>query len=62
METDKCCDNCKWFEWYWDKCKKWDCECDFREVHSCYEPIERGSNNEERHEKQKETDRKTPKA
>ena len=38
--NEKCCDNCKWYEWCWDKCKKWDCECDEREVHSCFEPRE----------------------
>jgi hypothetical protein len=37
IENKKCCDNCKWYEWYWDKCTKWDCECDAREIHSCYE-------------------------
>ena len=34
------CDNCKHYCWYYDKCSKWDCEVDFREVHNCYEPIE----------------------
>ena len=43
--TGKCCDNCKWFEWYWDKCTKWDCEVDARECHSCFD--ERESNERE---------------
>lgn len=38
--NEKCCDNCKWYEWYWDKCTKWDCECDARECHSCFEKRE----------------------
>lgn len=33
----KCCDNCKWYKWYWDRCTKWNCECDARERHSCFE-------------------------
>ena len=32
------CDNCKYYEWYYDHCRKWDCEIDAREVHNCYEP------------------------
>lgn len=39
--NEKCCDNCKYYEWYWDKCNKWDYECDAREVHPCFEPKEK---------------------
>ena len=34
-----CCDNCKYYVWYWDKCIKWDCIVNIREVHNCFEPI-----------------------
>ena len=34
------CDNCKYYEWYYDHCRKWDCEIDAREVHNCYEPYD----------------------
>ena len=23
---NKCCDNCKWYGWYWDRCERWQCE------------------------------------
>ncbi len=38
--TGKCCDNCKCFKWYWDKCTKWNCEVDAREVHNCFDERE----------------------
>ena len=31
------CDECKYYSWYYDKCTKWDCEVDSREVHNCFE-------------------------
>ena len=34
-----CCDNCKYYVWYWDKCTKWGCIVDARELHNCFEPI-----------------------
>lgn len=34
------CDNCRWYNWYYDYCAKWDCEVDAREVHDCYEAME----------------------
>jgi len=33
------CDKCKHYSWYYDKCRKFNCEVDFREVHNCYEPV-----------------------
>lgn len=33
------CDDCKHYEWYYDRCRKWDCEVDRREVHNCFEPM-----------------------
>lgn len=32
------CDNCKHYCWYYDKCSKWDCEVDAKEIHNCFEP------------------------
>lgn len=32
------CDNCSHYCWYYDRCEKWDCEVDGREVNSCFEP------------------------
>lgn len=34
------CDNCKYYEWYYDHCLKWDCEVDARACHGCFEPME----------------------
>lgn len=31
------CDGCKYYEWYYDHCRKWDCEVDAREIHNCFE-------------------------
>lgn len=31
------CDKCKHYSWYYDRCEKWDCEVDPREVHNCFE-------------------------
>jgi len=30
------CDYCKYYEWYYDHCRRWNCEIDAREVHSCF--------------------------
>lgn len=34
------CDNCKHYCWYYDKCSKWNCKVDAREVHQCFESTE----------------------
>ena len=34
------CDECKHYEWYYDYCRKWECQVDAREVHNCYEKRE----------------------
>ena len=31
------CDNCEYYEWYYDYCRKWKCEVDDRGVYSCFE-------------------------
>ena len=31
------CDNCEYYDWYYDHCRKFDCEVDAREVHNCFE-------------------------
>ena len=23
---ERCCDTCRYYEWYWDKCTKYNCE------------------------------------
>ena len=28
----KICDTCQHYIWYWDWCKKWKCEVDYRSV------------------------------
>lgn len=33
----KCCDTCKYYEWYFDKCQKYNCEVDNRSVCSLHE-------------------------
>ena len=33
----KCCDNCKYYEWYYDKCLKLDCETNYNSMCSLYE-------------------------
>ena len=35
------CDNCKYYDWYYDHCRKWDCEVDAREIHNCFEPYDK---------------------
>lgn len=34
------CDNCRYYEWYYDYCSKWKCQVDSREVHDCFKPRE----------------------
>lgn len=31
------CDNCKHYQWYYDKCERWDCKVDYRSVCSEYD-------------------------
>ena len=38
LKKMKNCDNCKYYCWYYDKCLKWNCEVDAREIHNCFEP------------------------
>ena len=35
-----CCDKCRHYRWYFDRCEKWKCKVDGREVHDCFEPHE----------------------
>ena len=35
---NKCCDNCKYYEWYHDKCSKWNCEIDCRSCCDSFSP------------------------
>lgn len=34
------CDNCKYYDWYYDYCEKLKCMIDGRSVHNCFEPFE----------------------
>lgn len=36
MDRRKCCDTCKYYKWYIDKCTRFDCEVDARSVCSEY--------------------------
>ena len=36
MKNKKCCDTCKYYEWYYDKCNKYNCEVDDRSVCSSH--------------------------
>lgn len=38
----KCCDTCKQYRWYYDKCAKYDCEVDARSVCAEYEQHQKG--------------------
>lgn len=44
----KCCDNCKYYEWYYDKCNKYNCEVDGRSVCNGYESTTKWLNTEQR--------------
>ena len=30
------CDDCEYYEWYYDRCNKWNCEVDGRSVCSAF--------------------------
>ena len=34
---EKNCDNCKWYSWYYDWCKKFEVEVDAKSAHNCFE-------------------------
>lgn len=38
------CDTCRYYQWYYDKCEKYDCEVDGRSRCAAYEP--RGEDND----------------
>ena len=44
-EIKKCCDNCIYYKWYYDKCTKFDCEVDARSVCSEFVAFESGRKN-----------------
>lgn len=31
-----CCDKCRFYNWYYDWCRKWKCEVDGRAVYPCF--------------------------
>ena len=34
--NNQCCDNCTYYQWYYDWCEKWHCEVDFRSKCNSY--------------------------
>ena len=34
------CEECKYYEWYCDLCKKWNCKIDGRSVQNCFEEMD----------------------
>lgn len=46
MESQKCCDNCKFYEWYYDKCKKYNCEVNAKHLCSMYQECKELSEHE----------------
>ena len=46
MEEQKCCDTCKFYEWYYDKCKKFNSEVDAKHLCSMYQEREELSEHE----------------
>lgn len=36
----KCCDTCLYYEWYYDKCTKFNCKVDYRSCCSMYKSCE----------------------
>ena len=47
QQSKKCCDTCKYYHWYYDKCDKYDCEVDARSVCAAYEPYKKGGKESE---------------
>ena len=43
----KCCYTCVYYEWYYDKCTKFNCEVDSRSYCSFYKPQGKESEEEE---------------
>lgn len=43
----ECCDNCKYYDWYYDKCDKYNCEVDRRSVCNGYESMAKWLNTEQ---------------
>lgn len=37
ITVDKCCDKCRWYNWYYDFCDKWHCVVDGRNRFPCFE-------------------------
>ena len=35
------CDNCRYYEWYYDHCCKWNCKVDGRSIQNCFMPSRR---------------------
>ena len=47
MKSKKCCDTCKYYEWYYDKCNKYNCKVDDRSVCSSHKEREQDDSENE---------------
>ena len=34
------CDKCKYYNWYFDRCDKWQCTVNAKSMNSCFKPQE----------------------
>ena len=41
MNSKKCCDNCIYYQWYYDYCKLWDVKIDSRYICNNYKEREK---------------------
>ena len=44
MNTHRCCDNCNYYNWYYNRCNKYDCETDERSVCASFAENEKLNN------------------
>ena len=47
------CDDCKYYNWYYDWCDRWKVKIDERAVNNCFTPREEDKNNDEHREEQR---------
>jgi len=45
--NEKCCDKCKYYQWYWNYCSKYHIYINCWSVQSCFEPINNNKDKEE---------------
>jgi len=44
MNSQRCCDNCTYYNWYYDRCNKYDCETNARSVCASFTEKQKLSN------------------